>query len=220
MAASPRIALVVSAHGGRDVLKITESELPGPGPDEVQVRVTAGGINFADVYNREGVYPSRPPYVSGSEGAGLVVAVGDAVSAFAVGAPVAWASQPGSHASLVNVRADIAVKVPDDVPLDLAAAAMLQGMTAHYLVNSTYRVAPGDSVLIHAAAGGVGQLLVQLVLGRGARVIAHGRVSGEAGQGPRPRCARGPALRPDRGDGRARRRDPRGQRRPRRLGGL
>jgi NADPH2:quinone reductase len=172
MTSSPNPALVVTRHGGREVLDVASWPVSDPEPHEVRVRVAASGINFIDVYEREGIYPTNPPFVAGGEGAGEVVAVGAEVQGIAVGDVVAWATHPGSHATYVNVDAAVVVPVPAGVEPELAAAAMLQGMTAHYLVNSTYNVQPGDSVLIHAAAGGVGQLLVQLTSARGARVIA------------------------------------------------
>jgi NADPH2:quinone reductase len=165
-------ALVVTAHGGRDVLDIQDRPLDPPGPDQVQVAVAASGINFAEVYQREGIYPIPTPFILGGEGAGEVIAVGADVTAFAPGDRVAWAAMPGSHASIHNVDAEKAVTIPDAVSTEVAAAVMLQGMTAHYLVTSVYRVQPGDSMLVHAAAGGVGQLLVQLGRSLGARVIA------------------------------------------------
>lgn len=164
-------ALVVTAHGDSSVLAVLDREVPDPGPGQLQVEVTAAGVNFIDVYQRQGVYPVPTPFVQGMEGAGVVVAVGEGASA-AVGDRVAWAFALGSAASLVNVAAKDAVPVPADLPLDVAAAAMLQGMTAHYLCESTYPVAPGDWVLVHAAAGGVGQLLVQMCRAKGAHVIA------------------------------------------------
>src|ERR1700761_3566636 len=140
MTSSPNPALVVTRHGGREVLEVAPWPVSTPEPHQVQVRVIASGINFKDVYDREGIYPTNPPFVAGGEGAGEVVAVGDAVTAIAVGDIVAWAPQPGSHAGLVNVDAANAVPVPAGVDPDLAAAALLQGMTAHYLVNATYNV--------------------------------------------------------------------------------
>jgi NADPH:quinone reductase len=172
MTSSPNPALVVTRHGGREVLEVAPWPVSAPEPHQVQVRVIASGINFMDVYEREGIYPTNPPFVAGGEGAGEIVAVGEAVTGVAVGDIVAWAVQPGSHTAVVNVDAAVTVPVPAGVDPELAAAAMVQGMTAHYLVNSTYNLQPGDSALIHAAAGGVGQLLVQLANARGARVIA------------------------------------------------
>jgi NADPH:quinone reductase len=164
-------ALVCTAHGDREVLQLQQLRLDDPGPGEVQVRIAASGVNFVDVYQRQGTYPLRPPFVLGSEGAGTVVAVGTGVSGVAEGDVVAWGHGLGSHAEAVNLAADSVVPVPDGVDVEIAAGAMLQGMTAHYLVTSTYPVQPGDSVLVHAAAGGVGQLLVQLAKARGATVI-------------------------------------------------
>jgi NADPH2:quinone reductase len=164
-------ALVVTRHGGAEVLQVQQRSLPDPGPDEMRVAVAASGVNFVDVYQRQGVYRTSPPFVLGAEGAGSVVAVGAAVSDFRIGDTVAWADAPASHASEVNVPANKAVPVPPEVPVEIAAAAMLQGMTAHYLANSTYPVQPGDVALVHAAAGGVGQLLVQMIKHRGGHVI-------------------------------------------------
>jgi NADPH:quinone reductase len=175
-------ALVVTAHGDRGVLQIQQRQLGDPGPTEVQVRVAASGVNFVDVYQRQGIYPFPTPFVLGGEGD--VVAVGSEVSGVAVGDRVAWASVPGSHAEALNIAANALVPVPDKVDAEMAAAVMLQGMTAHYLVTSTYPVQSGDSVLVHAAAGGVGQLLVQMAKARGAYVI------GTVSTGPKEAVAR------------------------------
>jgi len=164
-------AVVVAEHGGTDVLQVQEQPRPTPGPGELLVQVAASGINFKDVYQREGIYPVDPPFVLGTECAGRVAAKGDGVADVAVGDTVASASGVGTHAEFAIVPAAAAVPVPDGLDPELAAAAMLQGMTAHYLVNSTYPVAVGETVLVHAAAGGVGQLLVQLAKAKGARVI-------------------------------------------------
>lgn len=173
-------AVVVTAHGGTEVLEVQPRTVSPPAPDEVQVEVAASGVNFVDVYLREGRYPSNPPFVPGAEGAGRVIEVGADVDDVRVGDVVAWAATPGSQCGVVNAKADGLVPVPDGVSAEIAAAVILQGMTAHYLVTSTYVVQPDDAVLVHAAAGGVGQLLVQLVKGRGARVI--GTVSTAAKQ--------------------------------------
>jgi NADPH2:quinone reductase len=165
-------ALVVPRTGDSSVLEVRDVEVPPPGEGEVQVAVAAVGVNFIDVYQRQGVYPLDTPFVSCSEGAGTVTAVGSGVTDVAVGDRVAWGSGLGAGASVVNRAADSLVPVPDGVELDVAAAAMLQGMTAHYLVNSTYAVGPGTTALVHAAAGGVGQLLVQMVKAKGGRVVA------------------------------------------------
>jgi NADPH:quinone reductase len=163
-------ALVVPRTGGSDVLTVQDREVPAPGPGQVRVTVAAAGINFIDIYQREGVYPKPLPFVVGGEGAGTVEAVGDGVD-LTEGDRVAWAEGPGSAAGAVLVDAARVVHVPDGVDLEVAAAVMLQGITAHYLVNSTYAVKPGDLVLAHAVAGGVGQLLVQLVKAKGATLI-------------------------------------------------
>ena len=165
-------ALVVTAHGGRDVLSVRPHAVPEPGPGEAVVAVEAAGVNFIDVYQREGRYPNETPFVLGSEGAGVVTAVGPDVSEVATGDRVAWAMTLGSAATRAVLPAAQLVPVPDTVSGETAAAAMLQGMTAHYLVTDTYPVRPGTLALVHAAAGGVGQLLTQLVTARGGRVVA------------------------------------------------
>ena len=165
-------ALIVPRNGGSSVLTVQDVEVPDPGPGEVQVEVAAVGVNFVDVYQREGVYAIATPFVSCSEGAGTVTAVGPEVTDFAAGDRVAWGQGLGSAGTVVNRSTSDLVPVPDGLDLDVAAAAMLQGMTAHYLVNSTYAVGPGTVALVHAAAGGVGQLLVQMVTAKGGRVIA------------------------------------------------
>ena len=165
-------ALVVPHTGDSSVLEVRDVEVAPPGDGEVQVEVAAVGVNFIDVYQRQGVYPLSTPFVSCSEGAGTVTAIGAGVTDVAVGDRVAWGSGLGAGGSVVNRAADSLVPVPDGVELDVAAAAMLQGMTAHYLVNATYAVVPGTAALVHAAAGGVGQLLVQMVKAKGGRVVA------------------------------------------------
>lgn len=165
-------AIVATAPGGPEVLSPVELADPTPGPGELAVQVAAAGVNFIDTYRRSGLYPMPYPHVVGSEGAGRVLALGEGVTGVAVGDRVAWASAPGSYATRVLVRAQEAVPVPDGVDDETAAALMLQGLTAHYLVSSTVELAPGDDVLVHAAAGGVGLLLTQLASARGAHVIA------------------------------------------------
>ncbi|HJQ01655.1 MAG TPA: quinone oxidoreductase [Jatrophihabitans sp.] len=164
-------SLVVTANGGTEVLSVQDRPVADPGPGQLLVAVAAAGVNFVDVYQRQGIYPVPTPFVLCGEGAGTVLAVGSGVAEFAVGDRVAWAQSPGSAAGLSLVPAEVAVAVPDGLSTEVAAAAMLQGMTAHYLVNSTYPVQAGDPVLVHAAAGGVGQLLVQLAKAKGATVI-------------------------------------------------
>jgi NADPH2:quinone reductase len=165
-------AVVVPTHGGPEVLTVEERPTPEPGPGQLLVDSAGAGVNFIDTYQRGGVYPVATPFVPGSEGAGRVSAVGPGVSGVAVGDRVAWMSAPGSYAEQVVVPADQAVPVPDGIPDDVAAGALLQGITAHYLAYSTYPVQPGDTALVHAGAGGVGLLLTQLVKQRGGRVIA------------------------------------------------
>ncbi len=167
-------AVVVTAHGGPDVLQFGERDEPVAGPGQVVVDVVAAGVNFADVYQREGrpPYSGGVPYVPGSEAAGVVSAVGPDVTDRRVGDHVAWAGVGGSYAERVAVPAARAVPVPAGVELTVAAAVMLQGMTAHYLATSTYPVAEGDPVVVHAAAGGTGRLLVQLAKRRGGIVFA------------------------------------------------
>jgi NADPH2:quinone reductase len=178
MPAQTTDALVVTEHGGSEVLQVQSREISQPGPGQLLVQVAAAGINFIDIYQREGVYPVPTPFVLGSEGAGIVLAVGDGVTVAGPGDRVCWSQTRGSAAGLVLVPENDIVPVPEPVPLEQAAAVMLQGMTAHYLVNDTYPVQAGDTVLVHAAAGGVGQLLVQLVKAKDAAVIAT--VSSEA----------------------------------------
>jgi NADPH2:quinone reductase len=165
-------AVVALRPGGPEVLSVVELPDPGPGPDEVLVRVAAAGVNFVDTYRRAGIYRMDFPHVVGTEGAGEVVAVGSEVSSIAVGQHVAWESSAGSYAELALVKAARALVVPPGLPDDVAAAATLQGITAHYLTTSTVELAAGDDVLLHAAAGGVGLLVTQLATRRGARVIA------------------------------------------------
>ena len=159
--------------GGPEVLEVADVPEPQPAAGQVRVDVAAAGVNFIDVYHRTGKYPLPLPFVAGSEGAGTVTAVGDAVEGVAIGDHVAWAMEHGSgYAEQVLVAADRVVGVPDGVDDEMAAAVMLQGLTAQYLTSSTYAVGPGDVVLVHAAAGGVGLLLTQVAAARGARVIA------------------------------------------------
>ncbi|HPF80046.1 quinone oxidoreductase family protein [Nostocoides australiense] len=165
-------ALTVTANGGSAVLAVQHVDVPDPGPGQAQVKVAAAGVNFIDVYQRQGVYPIPTPFTLGMEGAGEVVAVGEGVDDVAVGDRVAWAMHQGTSAGLANIAAAQLIPVPDGLDFKVAAAAALQGMTAHYLVNSTYAVQPGDVALVHAAAGGVGQLLVQMITAKGGTVIA------------------------------------------------
>jgi NADPH2:quinone reductase len=165
-------ALVVTRHGGREVLEVQPQERPTPGEGEVLVEVAASGVNFIDVYQREGVYPLATPFTLGMEGAGRVLETGPGVEGVAVGDIVAWAMTIGSAASYAVLPARVVVPVPEGVDPVVAAAAMLQGMTAQFLTTDTYPVRPGTVALVHAAAGGVGQLLVQMLKAKGATVVA------------------------------------------------
>ncbi len=167
-------AIVVDKLGGPEVLRIADRDDPVPRPGQLVVRVAAAGVNFMDTYQRGGVgvYVTQTPFTPGGEGAGTVIAVGDGVSDFAAGDHVAWSAGPGSYAEQVALPADRAVPVPDGIDLKVAAAVMLQGMTAHYLCTSTYPVQEGNVAVVHAAAGGVGLLLTQLVKRRGGVIVA------------------------------------------------
>jgi NADPH2:quinone reductase len=165
-------AIRIHKTGGPDVLQLEEVELPAPGPGQASVRHHAIGVNYLDVYFRSGVYPTTLPFIPGSEGAGVVTAVGPGVDGFKVGDRVAYVSTPGSYAEARNVDAKALVKLPENVSYEQAAAMMLKGLTAQYLLRQTYRVQPGDKILVHAAAGGVGQILCQWGKHLGATVIA------------------------------------------------
>jgi NADPH2:quinone reductase len=164
-------AVQVRRTGGPEVLEVGEVEVGDPGQGHLVVEVGAAGVNYIDTYHRCGLYPLDLPFVPGLEGAGTVAAVGAGVTGFSEGDRIAWQGVPGSYAQRVVVPARSAVRVPDGVSDEIAAATLLQGITAHYLVASTYPVQDGDTVLVHAAAGGVGLLLTQLAKARGARVI-------------------------------------------------
>lgn len=164
-------AIVVEALGGPEVLTLVSRDPGEPGPGTLRVRVAAAGVNFIDVYFRTGSYPMPLPFVAGLEGAGTVTATGDGVEHLSPGDRVAWAGVPGSYATDLIAPADRLVKVPDAVDDERAAAAMLQGMTAHYLVHGCRSTREGDVALVHAAAGGAGGLLVQTLKRAGARVI-------------------------------------------------
>jgi NADPH2:quinone reductase len=167
-------AVTAEQHGGPEVLRLTEHDTPAPGPGQLLVDVAAAGVNFADIYARQGIppYAGQVPFVLGSEGAGVVTAAGPGAEGFGPGDRVAWTGLPGCYAEQVVIPADRAVAVPDGMDLETAAAVMLQGMTAHYLVTDAYPVAAGDPAVVHAAAGGVGLLLTQMVKMRGGVVIA------------------------------------------------
>lgn len=170
-------AIRVHEYGDPDVLRLEEVEKPEPGPGQARVMLEAVGVNFIDIYQRRGQYKMSLPFTPGSEGAGKVDAVGPDVTEVAVGDNVAYAMQLGSYADYAVVPAWKLAPIPPGMNMLTAAAVMLQGMTAHYLSHDTYPIQKGDTVLIHAAAGGVGLLLVQMAKMRGARVI--GTVSTE-----------------------------------------
>lgn len=165
-------AIRVERYGGPEVLQAVDVDAPRPGPGQLVVDVTASGVNYVDTYQRSGIYQVPLPFVAGAEGAGTVAAVGEGVSDFADGDHVGWVAAPGSYAEQVVVDAARAIPLPAGISDEVAAAALLQGMTAHYLSTSTYPVQAGETVLVHAAAGGVGLLLTQMVKLRGGRVVA------------------------------------------------
>ena len=173
------VAIRFHQHGGPEVLRVEEFDPGKPAPHEVQVRHTAMGVNYIDVYDRTGLYPTALPSGLGREAAGVVVALGRGVRGFKVGARVAYVfSSPGAYSELRNVPAERLVKIPAGVSDEQAAALMLKGLTAHFLIRRTYKVQKGDAILVHAAAGGVGSILVQWAKALGARVI--GVVGSEA----------------------------------------
>ena len=165
-------AIVVHEYGGPDVLKLEQRDVPAPAPGEVKMRNEAIGLNFADVYNRTGLYKVPLPFVLGSEGAGVVEAVGDGVTDFKPGDRVGYAGPVGAYADDRLIPADKLVPVPDGISSEIAAAVLSKGGTAHYLLFETWPLKPGDTMLVHAASGGVGQLLVQWGTASGANVIA------------------------------------------------
>jgi NADPH:quinone reductase and related Zn-dependent oxidoreductases len=166
-------AVVVHQTGGPEVLTAQELPSPEPGPGQLRVDVAAAGVNYIDVYYRTGVYPLPTPFIAGSEGAGVVSAIGAGVNGYQEGDHVAWAMVPGAgYAEQAIVPSDRAVPVPAGIDDETAAAVLLQGLTAHYLTRSTYPVRSGETALVHAAAGGVGLLLTQVLSAQGVRVIA------------------------------------------------
>lgn len=164
-------AIRVHAAGGPEALRFEEVPTPDPGADEVLVKIRAIGVNFIDIYYREGLYPGTFPLTPGFEAAGEVLAVGSEVTGIGVGDRVAYSSVIGSYAEQTSVPAAQLIEIPADLDFETAAATLLQGMTAHYLSHSTYPLAVGKTALVHAAAGGVGLLLVQMAKMCGARVI-------------------------------------------------
>ncbi len=177
-------AIQVQKTGGPEVLTLVDLPVPKPKPNEAIVKIAAIGVNFIDIYFREGRYPSPLPFVDGQEAAGTVSEIGSEVKSLKPGDRVAYTGVIGSYAEYAAVPADRLVRVPEKITDEQAAAAMLQGMTAHYLVYSTYPLKKGETTLIHAAAGGVGLLLVQMAKNIGARVI------GTAGSAEKAKLAR------------------------------
>ena len=164
-------AIFIEKHGGVEVLRYADLPMPEAAAGQVLVKVAVAGVNFIDTYHREGVYTLPFPAILGMEGAGTVAALGEGVTGFRMGDPVAWAMARGSYAEYAAVPSQYLVKVPTGLDLRQAAAAMLQGMTAHYLTHSTFPIEPGHIALVHAAAGGTGRLISQMVRIRGGRVI-------------------------------------------------
>src|SRR5262245_26476073 len=170
-------AIRIDSHGALAVLRLRDLEPREPGPGEVRVRLRAAGLNFVDIYERRGEFPSPLPYIPGKEGAGVVEDVGEGVSGFKPGDRVAYQGHPGAYAEASVVPADSLIPLPESISFEQGAAFPLQGMTAHYLIHEYRAIKPGDAVLIHAAAGGMGLLLTQWAKHLGARVI--GTVSTE-----------------------------------------
>ncbi|HEY5866754.1 MAG TPA: quinone oxidoreductase, partial [Candidatus Tectomicrobia bacterium] len=170
-------AVRIHTFGGPEVMQLEDVPTPSPQAGQVLVRLAAAGLNYIDVYQRSGLYPNPLPYTMGLEGSGVVAAVGANVTGFQEGDAVAYTGIPGSYAEYILVPADRLVQMPRGLDVKVGAAVMLQGMTAHYLAYTTYPLKPGDACLVHAAAGGVGLLLVQMAKQCGARVF--GTVSTE-----------------------------------------
>jgi NADPH2:quinone reductase len=164
-------AIVVHEAGGPEKLVLEQVPDPEPGPDDLLVDVAAAGLNFIDTYHRGGLYPMEFPITPGLEGAGTVSAMGEEVSGFDLGDRVAWTNVLGTYAGRIVVPAEKAIPVPDDIDLDVVAAVLLQGITAHYLANDTFPLTKGDKCLIHAGAGGVGLLLTQIARMNDADII-------------------------------------------------
>lgn len=180
-------AIRVTQHGGPEVLQLQDVPVPEPGPGHVRLKIDAAGVNFIEVYQRKGQYTMQLPFTPGAEAAGTVDALGPDVADLRLGERVASVDVAGAYAQYALVRADRVVRIPEDVSTEVAAAVMLQGMTAHYLAFSTFALQPDQTALVQAAAGGVGQLLVQIAKRRGAHVIGtagdeeKARLASEAG---------------------------------------
>jgi NADPH2:quinone reductase len=164
-------AIQIKKTGGPEVMELVELPTPRPGTGQVLVKVEAAGVNFIDTYLREGRYPAELPFIPGQEAAGTVIALGEGVSSFKVGDRVAWNGTRGTYAEFACAPASGLLKIPDAMSFEQAAAVLLQGMTAHYLAYDTHAIRVGETVLIHAGAGGVGLLLTQMAKRLGARVL-------------------------------------------------
>lgn len=164
-------AIRIHAFGGPEVMQFEDVTIPSPGPGEVRLKQHAIGLNFVDTYQRSGLYPNPLPFTPGSEGAGEVVAVGPGVMDFKPGDRVAYGTAIGAYAEERLIPAEKLIKLPDDISYEVAATMMLKGLTAEYLVRGSYHLKPGDIILVHAAAGGVGQILCQWAKAIGATVI-------------------------------------------------
>ena len=174
-------AIQMLTTGSADVLTLRDLPMPSLGPGDALVRIEASGVNFIDTYFREGRYPARLPYTLGQEAAGVVTALGPGVTGVKAGDRVAWCGIPGTYAEFAVAPASRLVQIPEAVTATQAAAAILQGMTAHYLSHSAYAIQDGDEVLIHAGAGGTGLLLIQMAKARGARVFTTVSTEAKAG---------------------------------------
>ncbi|HEX3182009.1 MAG TPA: quinone oxidoreductase [Beijerinckiaceae bacterium] len=180
-------AIVIHKTGGPDVMSYEDVDLPPPGPGQVRIKQHAIGVNYIDIYIRSGQYPNQTPFVLGNEGAGEVTQLGEGVKEFKVGDRVAYASGIGGYAEERNIEARLLVKLPESISYEIAAAMMLKGLTAQYLLRRTYKVKPGDTILFHAAAGGVGLIACQWAKALGATVIGtvgtkeKGKLASEAG---------------------------------------
>ncbi|EIZ81123.1 alcohol dehydrogenase zinc-binding domain protein [Novosphingobium sp. Rr 2-17] len=178
--------MIVRAHGGPEVIEREDFAVPAPGPGEVLIETEAVGLNFIDTYYRKGLYPDALPIVLGSESVGRIVALGDGVETLAIGDRIGTTQNGGAYASHRLVPATKAIRIPEGIAAETAAATMLKGLTACYLAEDTYPASGGDITLVHSAAGGVGSLLVPWLLDKGVTVIAHTGSASKAAQVPSP----------------------------------
>tara|TARA_Y100000817_G_scaffold314028_1_gene311616 strand:+ start:1001 stop:1981 length:981 start_codon:yes stop_codon:yes gene_type:complete len=165
-------SIIINKHGGPEVLQLSDTKVTSPGPNEIRIKNLAIGLNFIDTYHRSGLYPLKLPSGLGMEGAGVVEEIGSDVKSFSIGDNIAYASPPlGSYSDERNIPADIAVKIPDGISHKISASIMTKGLTVHYLLFKTYKVSAGETILFHAAAGGVGQIFCQWAKSLGCKVI-------------------------------------------------